>query len=159
MVVISSGHLNLNDRLAKDINVLAGKFDSRDYSKIEDIDSMLLRRDLSVEKKKGVLVKKLHGLAAKAFAVNKKKISKSGFSSLAARILGIRRIVLKLRSINHYLETAFLRELNILKIKIPLPKRKFHSRKGLINNELEALEYMAYRLIEKVVVLDKNLLD
>ena len=158
MVVISSGHLNLNDMLAKDINALAGKFDSRDYSKIENIDTMLLRRDLSIERKKEVLVKKLHGLVAKTFAINKKKISKSDFSSLAARILGIRKIVLKLRSINHYLETKFLSELNLLKIKIPLPKRKFHSRKSLINNELEALEYMAYKLIGKVVVLDKNLL-
>lgn len=159
MVVISSGHLNLNDRLAKEINMLARKFDSRDYSKIEDFDNILLKRDLSIEKKKKILVKKLHSIVAKTFAINKKKITKSAFNSLAARVRGIRKIVLKLRSINHYLETTFLSELNLLEIKIPLQNKKFHSQKSLINNELEALEYMAYKLIEKVVVLDKKLLE
>lgn len=156
-VVISSKHLGISGKLAKEMNKLEKKFNSQNYSKIEDIDSILLKRDVSVEKKKRILIEKLHSLITKTFAINKKK-AKSAFNSLAKRLLSIRKIVLKLRSINNYLETMFLDDLNFLKIKVPLQSRKLNSKKSLIRDELEALEYTAYKLIEEVVMLDKKLL-
>lgn len=158
MVVISPAHLIISDKLAEEMNRLAKRFDIRSYSKIGQIDSMLLKRDISIEKKKKLLIESLHALVAKTFAINRKKFTKSAFNALASRLLGIRKIVLKLRSINHYLETMFLEDLSLLKMKIPAQNGRLSSKKGLIRDELEALEYTAYRLIGEVVVLDRRLL-
>jgi|GEM_PF-4301090 hypothetical protein len=158
-VEISSKHLSISHRLAAEMNLLSKKFNYRDYSKIEDIDNVLLNRNISVEAKKRLLIGKLHSLIAKAFAIDKRKITKNGFSSLASRLLGIRKVVMKLRSLNQYMETMFLADLNFLQIKIPLQNRKLDSGKGIIKNELEALEYTAYQLIGEAVMLDKRLLS
>src|SRR3989338_2375841 len=155
---ISSRHMVISDKLAKEMNIMSKKFDIRSYSKIEDIDGMLLNRGIPVEKKKRLLVGKLHYLVAKTFAVSRKDATKAAFNSLAKRLPGIRKIVMKLRSINNYLETTFLSELDFLEIKIPVQNSRFRNKRGMANDELEALEYMAYNLIGKVVVLDKRLL-
>lgn len=157
-VAISLEHLSISHRLAAEMNLLSKKFNYKDYSKIEDIDSVLLERDISVEAKKRLLIGKLHSLIAKAFAIDKGKITKNRFSSLASRLLSIRKVVIKLRSLNQYLETMFLADLNFLKIKVPLQNRKLSSGKSMIKDELEALEYMAYKLIGEAVMLDKRLL-
>lgn len=156
-VVISSKHLSISDKLAKEMNVLAKRFDSRDYSKIERIDTLLLKRDISIEKKKRILIEKLHALIAKTFAISGKK-SKNALKPLAKRVLNLRKIVLKLRSINNYLETMFIEDLNFLKIKVPFQKKRAKNRNIIIKGELKALEYTAYRLIGEVVTLDKRLL-
>lgn len=157
-VGISQKHLSISHRLAGELNRLSGKFSSREYSKIENIDNVLVNRDISVEKKKRLLVEKLHKLVAKTFAIDKRKITQSMLKPLGARLAGIRRIVIKLRSLNNYLETMFLADLNFLRIKIPLQNRKLNGKK-LVKRELEALEYTAYKLIEEVVILDKKLLQ
>ena len=157
-VAISSRHIIISDKLAKEMNMMSKKFDLRSYSKIENIDSMLLNRDISVEKKKRLLIEKLHSLVAKTFAISRKNIAKAAFNSLANRLLSIRKIVMKLRSINNYLETTFLNELNFLELKVPVQNNRFRNKRSIANDELEALEYMAYNLIGKVVVLDKRLL-
>lgn len=157
-VVISPKHLGISHKLAKEMNRLAKKFDRKTYSKVEDVDSLLLKRDISVEKKKRILIRKLHSLITKAFAINKEKVTKNAFNSLASRLLGVRNIVLKLRSINQYLETMFLDDLSVLNIKVGSQGRKLNSKNGLIKDEFEALEYTAYKLIEEVVMLDKKLL-
>jgi hypothetical protein len=74
-VAISSKHLSISGKLAREMNLLLKKFNYRSYSKIEDIDNVLLNRDISVEAKKRLLIGKLHSLIAKAFAINKKKIT------------------------------------------------------------------------------------
>lgn len=158
MRVISSRHLVISDKLAKEMNIMSKKFDIRSYSKRENIDSMLLNRDISVEKKKRLLIEKLHSLVAKTFAISRKNITKAAFNSLANRLLSIRKIVIKLRSINNYLETTFLNELNFLEIKIPMQNNRSRNKRSIANDEIEALEYMAYNLIGKVVALDKRLL-
>lgn len=157
-VEISSKHLSISRRLAGEMNLLSKKFNYKDYSKIEDIDNVLLNRDISVEAKKRLLIGKLHSLVAKTFAIDKGKITKKRFSPLASRLLSIRKIVIKMRSLNQYLETMFLADLNFLKIKIPLQNRKLNSGKSMIKDELEVLEYTAYKLIEEAVMLDKRLL-
>ncbi|MBI2541722.1 hypothetical protein HYV80_03360 [Candidatus Woesearchaeota archaeon] len=156
--VISSRHLSISDKLAKEMNALAKKFDIRKYSKIDEIDGILLKRDISVEKKKKILIENLHALIAKTFAINKKK-SGNALKPLASRLIAIRKIVLKLRSINSYLETMFLDDLNFLKIKVPFQGKGLKSQNGLLKGELEALEYTAYRLIGRAVMLDKRLLS
>ena len=157
-VDISQNHLSLNEKLARESNSLAGRFNGRDYSKAENIDGILLKRDISVERKKGILIKKLHELVVKAFSIDKRKFSKKSFDSLKKGLHSIRRITVKLRSINYYLETAFLEDLKDSKIKIGNENIKLQ-KSALAGDELEALEYTAYKLISEVVMLDKRLLS
>lgn len=157
-VVISQGHLSLNERLAEEANRFAKNFKNKHYSKIEDMDTLLLKRDISVEKKKQILLKKLHGMVIETFSLDKKRLNKKIFECLKNRLHVIRKIIIKLRSINYYLETAFLKELNLSKIKIINKSLKLRHHKTLTKDELEALEYTTYKLIGKVVILDRRLL-
>ena len=157
-VAISQRHLSLCERLAKESNNLSAKFNSGSYSKAENIESILLKRDISVEKKKGILIKKLHEFIVKTFSINRKKFGKKNFNSLKKSLHGIRRIIIKLRSINYYLETTFFDELKFSKIKINTGNAKLKRHETLAGDELEALEYTAYKLIGEVVMLDKKLL-
>lgn len=158
MAAAGEKYIASSEQLARESNALAKRFNPRLYSRIEDIDGLLLRRDISVEEKKGILVRKLHESVTKAFSIDKKKFGKKNFDSLRKRIHGIRKIVLKLRSINYYLETAFLRDLKSAKIRISYGALPPRQQRNLGASELELLEFTAYRLIEKAVVLDKRLL-
>lgn len=157
-VVISQRHLSLNERLAEEANRLAKNFKNNEYSKIEDIDALLLKRDISVEEKKRILLKKLHSMVIGTFSLDKKRLSKKTFECMKKRLHIIRKIITKLRSINYYLETAFLQELSISKIKAGDKSLRLRQRETLAKGELGALEYTSYKLIGKVVALDRKLL-
>lgn len=157
-VVIEQKHLRLNKKLAEESNKLVKHFNNEAYSKIEEIDNLLLKRDISVEKKKSILIKKLHNAIVETFSINKRKFSKKIFYSLKKKLHNIRRIIIKLRSINYYLETTFLEDLKLSKIKIPDGDSKLRQQNSLTGDELVALEYTAYKLIEEAVILDKRLL-
>lgn len=156
-VVINQKHLSLNEKLARELNKLIRKFNIKNYSKIENIDNILLKRDVSVEKKKGALIEKLHEAIVKAFSINKKSFNKKTFDLLKKKIYNIRKIILKLRSINYYLETTFLEELKLSKIRINYSTKKIRQQ-DFVGDELDELEYTAYKLIGEVVSLDKSLL-
>lgn len=157
-VVINKRHLSLNARLAKEINRLSSGFNVKNYSKIGDIDSIVSKRDISVEKKKKILIKRLHSLILTTFSIDRKKLSKEAFDSFKKRLDSIRKAIIKLRSINYYLETTFLDELGILKTAIGDRSLKLKRQNRLVRDELDALEYTAYKLIEEAAVLDKRLL-
>ena len=55
--VLAQRHLKLNESLAKESNKLAKNFNRKSYAKIENIDAILLNRNISVEKKKQILIK------------------------------------------------------------------------------------------------------
>ena len=157
-VVIHQKHISLSKKLAKDLNKLAGKFNSKNYSRIENIEGILLKRGISVERKKSILIKKFYESIVKTFSIDKKKFSKKAFESFKIRLHNLRRLIIKLRSINYYLETAFLESLRLSKIKISSINTKFRQQDALTGNELEVLEYTAYKLIGEVAMLDKKLL-
>ncbi|MBI2657695.1 hypothetical protein HYX08_03295 [Candidatus Woesearchaeota archaeon] len=155
--VINRGHIRLSDKLAGESNRLLQRFSVKNYSRIGSVDKILLKRDISVGKKKEILIKKLHESIVVAFSIDKKKFGRS-FGVLEKRIHSIRKIIAKLRSINYYLEAAFAEETSLSR-KSP-GKSGYTSRQQhtLARDELEALEYTAYRLIGEAVVLDKRLL-
>ncbi|MAG91832.1 hypothetical protein CMO83_04095 [Candidatus Woesearchaeota archaeon] len=157
-VVISKNHLRLNNKLAAESNLLARRFNNNKYSKIQSIDKLLTKRDISVEKKKNILLDHLHYLIAKSFSINKKKFNKKTFESLKGRLYNIRRIIDKLRSINYYLETTFLQELKLSNLKIIDRTKKPKQQSDLARDEVEALEFTAYKLIGEAVVLDKKVI-
>ncbi len=156
-VVVSQKHLSLNKRLAKNINMAAGKFDNNAYSKIKNVDGMLLKRDVSPEKKKAMLIEYMHESIVTAFSIDKKKFNSRTFESLKKRLHNIRKAIIRLRSINYYMETVLLKETEFSKIRIRNDSWLRHYNK-ISRNEVDALEYAAYRLIEEAVVLDKRLL-
>ena len=157
-VAISQKHLKLNESLAVQINRLSDKFSSNNYSKIENIDSSLERQDISVERKKQLLLKSLRTSTAKAFSVDRKKFSGKNLESLKKRLHNIRKILIKLRSINHYLETIFLEDIKIFKIKA-IKINQNAGGESLPKEDLNSLEYAAYNLIGRAVMLDKKLLS
>ena len=63
-VVIGKKHLSLNNRLSKEINASIKRFNSKDYLKVENVDSILNKRDTSVEKKKKILMPPVMDLEA-----------------------------------------------------------------------------------------------
>ena len=157
-VVISKGHLSLNERLAHELNRLAKNFNYKNYSKVENIDRILLRRDISVESKKGILLKSLHTSLAKAFSISKGKLNRHSLESLRGRLANIRKVLDKLRGINYYLETTFFQDLRMAGVKISAKNPRLRNKQALARDELEALEYTAYELIGKAIMLDKTLL-
>lgn len=156
--VINRKHLDLNEKLAKEINKLSKAFSIRNYSKIEDIDGILSKRNLPVEEKKNILIKKLHGIIAAAFSINKSKFNKNAFDLLKNRLHNARKVIHKLRSINYYLETVFVEEVGLSKFERAGKSIMPRQGSALARDELEALEYAAYKLIGDVVMLDKRLL-
>ena len=150
-------HISLNETLIKDLNSSLKRFSNKSYSKIESIDKILIKKDISVENKKKILMGRLHKYVVAAFSVDKKKFSKGSLDSLRERMRAIRKVTDKLRSINYYLETTFLEEINISKISVG-KNPKLRLKEIVAKDELEALEYGAYRMIEHAVMLDKTAL-
>ena len=157
-VSIEQKHLSINQTLARQINKMSGDFNNRDYSRIENINESLLKRDVSVEKKKNILLKKLHSAIVGAFSIDHSKFNKKSLESLKKRLHNVRKIIIQLRSINYHLETTFLEDLRLPKTKIS-DSSKPKQQNALASDELEALEYTTYKLIGEVVVLDKKLLN
>jgi len=158
-VATNQKHLSMSEELAEDSNRLAKNFNAKGYAKIENIDSLLLKRDISVEKKKSILIDKLYSHILKAFSADKKKFGKNAMDSMKKRLGSIRKIVDKLRGINYYLETIFLEDLKLAKIKVGVKSIRLMQESELAKDELEVLEYTTYQLIGKAVVLDKRLLS
>ena len=156
--VIDQNQLSLNSKLINEVNQLAESFDNKNYSKVENVDRLLLNRDVSVEKKKKILIRQLHNGVVKAFSIKRQDLRNTAFESLKKRLHNIRKLIIKLRSINYYLETTFLEESKISKLKISYDNTKLRQKNYLTKNELEMLEYTAYKLIEGAVMLDKRLL-
>ncbi|MEK6892263.1 MAG: hypothetical protein AABX25_03700 [Nanoarchaeota archaeon] len=158
-VVIEKNHLKLHNSLVKEINLLSGNFSSRNYSKINNVDSLLVKKDISIEKKKNILMNELHKIITAAFSINRKKFQNKDLKSLGKRLDSARKIISKLRDINYYLETIFLQELKLSRVKIKDRSSISKKQDGLAKDELQKLEHMAYKLIEEAVIVDKKLLS
>jgi len=157
-VVISKEQLSLSERLAAESNRLSAKFSSKKYLRIENIDRELLKSSISVEKKKVMLLKRLHSLVIGAFSIRKNKFRRKQFESFKKKVHNIRRVVIKLRSINYYLATTFIRELG-LPFNVQAGREKTERPIQLDNDELAMLEFTAYKLISEAVVLDNRLIE
>ena len=156
-VVVSKRHLDINTKLARELNDLAKKFKSENYSRINLQVSILSRRDMSVERKKRMLVFSLHRELVLAFSIDKSRARGKSIDSFRARIHFIRKIVNKLTSINYYLETSFLKEIKIPRISLGNAAR-LKKQIPITKDELAALEFCAYDFIEKAIILDKRVL-
>ena len=108
--------------------------------------SLLKKDDITIEEKKKALMEKFHNLIVNTFT-NKKSI-KNNLDLL-------RKIIIKLRDINYYLQAVFLEEIGLKPKRTGLIKEE---TAAIDKKELDALEYSAYKLIEKIVFIDNALL-
>lgn len=167
-VAVEKKHIDIYNKIADDINKLAKKFKQENYkTKLDKYERLLLRKDVSVEKKKKEIVKHLHALIIKTFSINPDKIKshKSVLNVLKNNLRVIRRLVIKLRDINYYLENTLLGEIKLTKKIIRWDKlddkaiKKLIEEEGVIKKkELEKLEHITYKLIERTISLDQRLL-
>ncbi len=151
-------HFDLSKKLSKELNTNSGKFSQKNYKKIQKIDGLLLKKDISAEKKKQKLVEELHRLVVRAFSLKKGPISNSTFKNLKHRMNHLRLVINKLRDINNYLETTFFEDMKLAKARIHPMHLRFRQKENLAKSQLELLEFTAYRMIGEAVVLDKRLL-
>jgi len=168
VVVVEKKHIDIYTKIVDDINRLTKKFKGEDYKiRLDKYEKLLLRKDISVEKKKKEIIKHLHALIIKTFSINPDKIRshKSILGVLENNLKVIRRLVIKLRDINYYLENTLLGELKLTKKIIKWDKLDGKAIKKLIEKEsvikkkeLEKLEHITYKLIERTIFLDQRLL-
>src|SRR3989338_303312 len=166
-VDIEQSHFDIYKKLAGDINNAAARFRIKAH-KISPraYEKLIFSTSISVEKKKKGLARHLHEALVKTFSVDPRKIKskKELLGGFKNNLMVLRAMVDKLRSINHYLEESFLREIGVTK-KTPLPSlkpkkpQKILTKGYLGKKDLESLEHVAYSLIEKVIFLDKKLLE
>ena len=143
--------------MVNEINSLSRNFNSKNYSKITNVDNQLSKKDISIEKKKNLLLKELHKLIARSFSINLQKFRRSDLTNLGKRLDTARKIISKLRDVNYYLETIFLQELKLSRITIKDSSSKSKKQDNLAKDELQMLEHMAYKLIERAVIVDSKL--
>ena len=167
-VDIEESHLDIYKKLAEDINNAAKKFSIKSHKiNSKPYEALLLNTNISIERKKKELVSHLHKDIVKTFSMDISRVSskKALLEGLKNNLSILRAIVNKLRSINHYLEESLLKEIGIIKkssglsiLKSKNPEKALIKKSGLGKKDLEKLEHAVYRLIEKVIFLDKRLL-
>ena len=121
------------------------------FFQMASLQKLVDATNISVAKKKNLLVKSLSDEIASAFSINTEKIKKSSLRQFAEKIGSCRKITDKLRSINYYLEHLNVKSSG--RPKIPEIKNP------LIKGDIDALELTAYRLIEEAAFLDKKSLE
>ena len=162
-ITIDKRHIEICNEIASDVNRAINKFEKRKYP-INPLEYKKLaeKKDISIEKKKKQLAGELHSLIVKTFSLDAKKAkpSKDIFGMLRNNIEILRFLINKLRNINYYLQTFFLEELGLIK-KLSIWQEKGIKERGINytpKRELEKIEHTVYKLIERIISLDKGLL-
>lgn len=153
-------------RLVGEVNKFVKSFKSKDYKKSIGYESLLLDKDVSVEKKKKALIERLHKLIVKTFSIdlNRIKSEKKILEVLKNNIKILRNFIHKLKAVNYYLEESFLAELGVIKrglrvYKSRNPVKLIEATKfSLSKKYLDKLEHTTYKLIERIIIFDKKLL-
>lgn len=144
------------NKIVNDINKLVKK--PLPYIKSKRYERLLTKKDTSIEEKKALLIKELHNLIIKAFSIKENKLKKSETPKIKEYLNFARKIVDKLRDINYYLETTFLYEIGLSK-RLPIKIQKMNINQNyLTKKDLEKLEFVVYKLIEKIIIFDNKLL-
>ena len=142
------------DSLIKDVNKTIRLFPLAQIK----YDKSLFKVDISIENKKRLLLEHLHEAIVKTFSIKKIKSDKKTVSTIKNNLRVIRNIIDKLRDINYYLETIFLKEIGFAKLKKKGIKKLIEARFPIDKKELKKIEHTVYTLIEKIIFLDNRLL-
>ena len=160
---LSESQKAIFDGLIRDANAHARSFKSQKYILDEhSLDRLIETKSLSLPSKKEQLLRKLYGLMLTTFSVPSERLSKGLFPALKTRLKILRKLVLKLRSINYYYEHSML---EALKLGRPLQLGQIRSIKmlaeekpALSRKDMAQLEKSVYYLINRLIHVDKRLL-
>ena len=114
---MEKNHLELHGRLVREINLLSKNFSSRNYSKITNVNNLLLKKDISVENKKNVLMGGLHKIISTTFSINRKKFQKE-FAELLSDKNVVKWKKVLLAALVIMLASSFLIEAGYIKILV-----------------------------------------
>jgi len=150
---VEKKRVEIIELLIKDVNKTLKLFPLNNVA----YDKLILKIDVSIEKKKTLLIKYLHDAIIKTFSIKDIKADQKTLKGLKNNLEIIRKLIDKLKDINHYLEEVFLKEIGA--------KKRFRGIKRLIEvkfpidkKELKNIESTIYTLIEKIIFLDNRLL-
>ncbi|UCH12660.1 MAG: hypothetical protein JSW18_01560 [Candidatus Omnitrophota bacterium] len=163
---IEKGHLKICDDLAKEVNKRIRGFSLKAYRiNPNKYEKLLDRKDLTIETKKGRLLKALHETILCTLSVDPHRISHTDIlDDFKLNVRLVRAIIFKLRDMNYYQEDVLLHELGLKAkprnwgeiIKEGIKELKEKSRLG--KEDLDKLEHTISRMIGKVITLDEKLL-
>ena len=155
-VLIHENHLAVHDSIARKFNVHGRKYSRKRYSKIGDYRPLLEAR-IPLREKKEKLMSSLSNFLVETLAVNKEAFTKKDLQVMSLRLCHSRSMINRLRAINYFIYS-----------ELKLQSRKEKGQESWLNksrkvrflgkDELEMLEYTAYRMIQKATRLDKKLL-
>lgn len=159
-VKIDKKHIEICDSISNEINKKAYAIKKWD---IKEYERLLNAKNYSVEKKKKELAMRLRRLMVDVFADGmKRKAKKAYLSDLRKNLLVLIGITTKLNRMNRYLQSVFLQEAGIIKPKswkAAGDRKKTAKEPGYLSKEeLAKIENAVCRLIEKIMLMDKNLL-
>ena len=165
-VNIPKSHLDICDSICDELNKVSKRFSFSNYNiNIQRYEQELFKRNYSVCSKKALLLNHLHKLLVNTFAFEPSQIKINGrlMSIFKNRITLLRNTVLKLRDINYYLNTIYLKELNLIRNTPKKRKARAINRISgkdgyLAKSDMERLEVTVFRMIERIIYLDQKLL-
>ena len=151
--------------VADEVNKNIKQFDRGAYrTDIKPYNRILEKKSISIENKKDELLKSLHNLVIRTFAINFDKAKKGWLlKEIKNNLKILRALTIKLRDINYHLETTFLDEIGLLQkpafAGINRIKRLVKEDSAAISKkDINKLEDTAYRLIGRIINLDKRLM-
>ncbi|MFC1769292.1 hypothetical protein ACFLZX_06035 [Nanoarchaeota archaeon] len=156
--------MNAHDRIISQINRNVGQFKVDSYPiNQKKYEKQLFAIDISIEKKRKVIMKNLHDLVIKTFSINPKIHNKKAIiTGMKGNIDLIRGHVIKLRDLNYYLHSTLLEEVGMKKIS----KSYFSSKnikKDLKRMEIKKkdiirLNTLTLAMLKEVISLDSKLI-
>ncbi len=166
-VELHKSHRDSYIAIARQVNSAVESFTDSKYKPTKIAKNTVFAKNTTVEKKKRILLKTLEEVIIKTFSIDLDKINskKSILSTLKTNLKVLRMIVNKLRDINYYLEENFLAEIGLRKRSLKVfksknPEKLIESSRFLLSKKyINKLEHTTYKLIEKIIIFDKKLLE
>lgn len=163
-IKIEKSQKDIYSKLVGNINKISKKFSSNKYlANAQKYKKSLSRDDISIERKKKELKNHLYDLIIKTFSIDLEKVrdKKKILEELKKNLNMLREIVIRIRSINHYIADVLLNELGLAKkpeLK-NLAGGNAKEKEMLKKNDIDKLEYLVYKMIKEIVILDQKLLN
>ena len=119
-MVVKKERVTIEGRLIADVNRKAKAFTTKSYQKKQAaFERKLQVKEISIEKKKSILMKEIHYLIVDAFSFDPKQITakKEFRKHIGNKLIALRLYVDKLRDINYFLKNVLLADIGLIKKK------------------------------------------
>ncbi|MBS3131951.1 hypothetical protein J4212_05960 [Candidatus Woesearchaeota archaeon] len=157
-VALEQDYLDISRRIAGKVNA---KYGQGRGSKLgsRKLEKLIFSTNTTIEKKKERLMGALEDSLTSGLSFNHQKAGKKELEKVKECMSVSRAMVLRLRSINHYMQENLLFELGLKKrLDIPTEKSAGETKAALNIRDINRLEHSAYIMIQNIITLDKKLL-